>query len=95
MFNLRPCGATPLQGERLSMLTIIPRFTERPAPHHAFWPVSQGHTAAQGGGSIEIAGGLAGGADAVGARYPRGGRNRGNYHIGEMFGKTDDAVGCS
>ena len=77
------------------MLTIIPLFAERPAPHHAFWPVSQGHTAAQGGGSIEIAGGLTGGADAVGARYPRGGRNWGNYHIGEMFGKTDDAVGCS
>lgn len=100
LFNLRPWWATPLQGGRLSRLTIIPWFTKRPAPHHAFWPVSQGHTAAQGGGSIEIAGWVTGGAYAVRARYPRGAtRNWGNYHEREMFWKTvsgtDKTVGCS
>lgn len=49
-------------------LTIVPRLAERPAPHHALGPVSQGHAAAQGRGSVEVAGRLAGGADAVGAR---------------------------
>ena len=67
LFNLRLCWAPPLQRGWLSGLTIVPWFTERPAPHHAFWPVRQGHTASQGGGSIEIAGGVIGGANTVGA----------------------------
>lgn len=91
--------ATPLQGGRPSRLTIIPWFTERPRPHHAFWPVSQGHTAAQGRGSIELTGRVTGGSYAVGARYPRGATgNWGNYHKRELFGKTvsgtDETVGC-
>lgn len=67
-------------GGLLGTLTIISWFAERPTTHHALWPVSQGNAAAQGGGSIEIAGQLTGGAYAVGARYPRGAtRNGGNY----------------
>lgn len=49
-------GDSPLQGGCLRRLTIIPWFAERPRPHHAFWPVSQGHTAAQGGGPVQITG---------------------------------------
>lgn len=74
---------------QLGRLTIIPWFTKGPTAHHAFWPVSQGHTAAQGGGSIEIRGRLTWGTDAVGTWYPWGAtRNWGNYSKREMFQKT-------
>ncbi|TNN76398.1 hypothetical protein EYF80_013263 [Liparis tanakae] len=80
---------SPAVGGGGSKLTVIPWFPERAAAHQAFRPVGQGHAAAQGGGAIEIAGRLAGRADAVGARYPRrAAGDRGDCRTREMFGRT-------
>lgn len=56
----------------MKMLTIISLLTERTRPQHAFWSVSQRHTAAQGGGSIQITRRVCGRPCAAGARDPRG-----------------------
>lgn len=71
----------------MSKLTIFSRFTERTRAHHAFWPVSQRQTAAQGGGTVEVSR-VAGRPDAVGAGDPGGARGYGSdYHKWNTFGR--------